>query len=261
MKQIGIHTLKNYVEYLGAKDISGGFIPPARWNEMVPILVNKMVAKYYGLPEQYQVGMPQPAITYESTQAVIDYLSQLKAEKVYQVANTGRVTLPSDYLHKSSAVVTIYKNTPVNEDDAPTADCCYNETVQVRKQGKVKYIQKWYPVTFVSEQERWTWLASSLRKPTQEFPIAVFVGSDELQFYPTDIKQAILIYIRYPKTPVWAYTINQGIPVYNPAGSQDIELPEILADEMAVTILERLGIVIREPGLVDWSRYVKNSGK
>ena len=43
MQNIGINTLYNYVAYLSAKDISGGYIPPDRWNEMVPILLDKMV--------------------------------------------------------------------------------------------------------------------------------------------------------------------------------------------------------------------------
>ena len=230
---------------------------------MVPILVNKVVVKYIGIPEQYQPGQPQPAITYESTQLITDYISQLKAEKVYlNIDDTGAVTKPSDYLYKSSAVCTVYE-VEAKTTDQVVAECCSGQTVQAPKSWKKKYIEKWYPVTFVSEPERWTWITSSLRKPTMEFPIGVFLGNDKIQFYPQNIKNAVLFYIRYPKKPVWNYTIdpNVGVPVYTPNNSQDIELPEVLADEMAVTILERLGIVIREPGLVDWSRYVKNSGK
>lgn len=260
MRTININTLKNYIEYLIAKDVAGGFLPPDRFNEMAPILVNKMVAKYYGLPEQYQPGQPMPAITYESTQTVIDYISHLKVEFPSQVDAFGKMTLPSDYLHKSSAAVTTISITD-DELKKVTADCCHKETVQVKKGGKKKIVKKWHPVTFVAEQERWMWLNNSNREPTRELPIGVFLGNDQVQFYPEDIKAVFFVYIRYPKTPVWGYNIVGGIPVYDQTTSVNIELPEILADEMAVTIMERMGFSIREPFAIDFSRYVKNSGK
>ena len=263
MQTIGINTLYNYVAFLSGKDIAGGYIPPDRWNEMVPILVDKMVRKYYGTPEEYQAGMPMPRIAYEVTQLVTDYISQLKVEQILSVPDSGKVVKPADYLHKSSIAVTNYDVLSEDEDDESetTADCCGSETVQKKRTANRRRIPlKWSPVTVVSENERWSWLNNSLRKPTMQDPIAVFLGNDEIQFYPEDIRTALLTYIRYPQKPVWNYTIIGGIPVYNPVGSQDIELPQICADEMAVTIMDRIGIVIREPGLVDWSRYTKTNG-
>lgn len=263
MQNISINTLYNYVAFLAGKDIAGGFIPPDRWNEMVPILVDKMIRKYYGTPEEYQPGMPMPRIAYEITQLVTDYVSQLKVEVTLSVPDTGRITKPLDYLHKSSIAVSNYDVFDSEEDDEEenTADCCDNETVQKKRTTNNRRIPiKWAPVTVVSENERWSWLNSTLRKPTMSNPIAVFLGNDEVQFYPQDIRSALLTYIRYPKKPIWNYNIVGGIPVYNPVGSQDIELPQICADEMAVTILDRVGITIREPGLVEWSRFVKANG-
>lgn len=262
MQNIGINTLYNYVAYLAAKDISGGFIPPDRWNEMVPILVDKMVRKYYGTPEEYQAGMPMPRIAYEITQLVTDYISQLKVETIINVPSSGKVTKPTDYLHKSSLAVSSFAiPDEQDEPDEVTADCCGNETVQNKKKKSQRTIPtRWVPVTVVSENERWSWISSSLRTPTMENPIAVFLGNDEIQFYPQDIRSVYLTYIRYPKRPVWNYNIVGGIAVYNPVGSQDIELPMICADEMAVTILDRVGITIREPGLIDYSRYIKTTG-
>lgn len=263
MQVININTLYNYVAYLAGKDIAGGFLPPDRWNDMVPILVNKIVRKYFGLPEEYQPGMPMPRIGYEITQVVTDYISQLKKEITFVVPPSGKVTKPDDYLHKSSMVVSGYSSSTSENEDAKTAECCDDETMQApkSKRKKTTVTKQWYPVTFVSENERWSWLNSSLRKPTLENPIATFLGNDEIQIYPENVKSALFTYIRYPATAKWNYTVVKGIPVYQPVGSTDVELPEICADELAVTILDRIGITIREPGVTEYARYIKNSGK
>jgi hypothetical protein len=263
MQIIRVDQLKRYIEYLAAKDISGGYIPPNDFNDSVAILTNKMVRKYYGLPEQYQPGSPIPAISWEISQLVTDYLSQLKPTVILPVDKNGIATRPGDYLHKSSIGVSWIKVVENTEAQTKSEECCdEGETIQTTKAklGKTQYDVTWVPVTVVSDNERYAWLGSELRKPTKEYPIAVFEDNDKIQFYPQNIKSVKFTYIRYPKTPKWNYTIVKGIPVYSATGSQDIELPFDCIDELAVTILDRIGITIREPGLVDWSRYIKTTG-
>lgn len=276
MRKINIDTFYQYVNWLAAKNISGGNIPPDIFNIAVPVCVNQMVRKYYGVPEQYQPGMPMPKVSYEITQLVTDYISQLKKEKILTVSNTGQATRPSDYLHKSSLSVSWVEVIPfTGEDDAVEGECCKchkshdccscddTPTLQTTKKKKAKSMLdvQWVPVTVVSDNERWAYLQSSLRRPTKEYPICTFLGADIIQFYPQNIKSAHLTYIRYPETPIWGNNLDpDGFPVYDPATSVDIEFPEICADEMAVTLLNRVGISIREPGLTDWANFNKQTG-
>jgi hypothetical protein len=263
MQIIGVDQLKRYIEYLAAKDISGGYIPPVDYNDSIAILTNKIVRKYFGLPEQYQPGSPIPGISWEVSQLVTDYISQLKPTKILSVDKNGIATKPSDYLHKSSigaSWITVVENT---DNDTLAEECCEEgETVQTTKAKSTKtmYDVSWIPVTVVSDNEKYSWIGSELRKPTKQYPIAIFEDADKIQFYPQNIKSVKFTYIRYPKKPIWNYNIIQGQPVYTALGSQDIELPEICIDELAVTILDRIGITIREPGLVDWSRFIKSTG-
>lgn len=264
MRTIDVNILKNYVQYLAAKDVAGGYIPPDRWNEMLPIVVNKIVRKYYGPPEEYQPGMPLPKISYEITQLVSDYISQLKVEAVLVISANGKSTKPSDYLHYSSLAVNKFISFTEEEkkdieERKVLSRCC--KTVQGKMEQSLNMVHStWRPVTVVPEKNRWAYLDSSLRKPTVRYPIAVFLGSDAIQFYPENLVAAHLTYIRYPLTAKWGYTITGGIPVYDSATSVNVELPEICADELAVSILDRLGITIRERELVDWSRYIKERG-
>jgi len=266
MRKVNVDIFYRYVDWLAAKNIVGGYLPPDTFNMALPICVNQIVRKYYGVPEQYQPGMPMPQVSYEITQLVTDYMSQLKVPKILPVDNSGYAAKPADYLHKSSVACSFVTISDNSEDDGvDEADCCDDEpTKQTTKKKAQKaattVYAKWIPVTVVTDNERWAYLQSTLRKPTKRFPICTFIG-DGLQFYPENIKTALLTYIRYPKTPVWAYTIApDGFPTYNPVTSEDIELPEIVCDELAATLLNRMGISIREPGLVDWANYVKKTG-
>lgn len=264
MREINVNTLKNYVQFLAAKDVAGGYIPPDRFNEMLPIVVHKMIRKYYGVPEEYQPGMPMPRISYEITQLVTDYVSQLIETVLLNVDTFGKAIKPEDYLHLSSLSVNsniVLTDEEIDdiESNKVVSKCC--ETVQSKYKSSVSKVKnQWRVVTPVAEKERWAILDSVLRQPTSQYPICVFLADDTIQFYPEYIKLAYMSYIRYPKKPIWGYTIVGGIPVYDPNTSVDIELPEICADELAVTILDRLGITIREPGLVEWSRYIKEKG-
>ena len=264
MRTIDVNTLKNYVQYLAAKDVAGGYVPPDRWNEMLPIVVNKIVRKYYGPPEEYQPGMPVPKISYEITQLVTDYISQLKEEALLTISTDGKATKPTDYLHFSSMAVNKFisftdEELKDIEENRAVSKCC--GTVQKKLETSLNLVYStWRPVTIVPERNRWAVLDSSLRKPTVRYPIALFLANDVIKFYPEDLKAAHLTYIRYPLTARWGYNIVSGVPVYDPATSQNVELPEICADELAVSILDRLGITIREPQLIDWSRYIKERG-
>ena len=263
MQTINIDKFYQYVNWLAAKDISGGNIPPDMFNIAVPICVNQMVRKYYGIPEQYRPGMPMPQVSYEITQLVTDYMSQLKVSKVLNVDKSGVAIKPSDYLHKSSVGASWVEVQPYTVGDLLDEDPC-TDTVPttVAKAKKSVLDVNWVPVTVVSDNEKYAYLQSSLRKPSKEYPICTFVGEDKIQFYPQNIRSVWFTYLRYPKTAKWNYTIGtDGLPVYNPTGSVDIELPQMCFDEMAVTVLNRVGISIREGDLSQWANITKNAGQ
>ncbi len=265
MRVIGIDSLYRYVQWLSGKDISGGYIPPDDFNNAVQILTYKMVRKYFGKPEDYQPGQPLPPIAYEVSQVVTDYISQLRPSVLLPVNNLGIAIRPADYLHKSSIGASWIEVENIDpSSDVDSKECCDGtETVQttVSKSKKPIYKIKWVPVTVITDNEKYAYLGSTLRYPTKKHPIAFFLDNDKVQIYPQDIKSVLFTYIRYPKVAKWNFTNQNGIPVYNPVGSVDIELPEICIDELSAWILSRLGLTIREGALTDWSNYVKSTGE
>lgn len=66
------------------------------------------------------------------------------------------------------------------------------------------------PIERVESQRLPGHLSSSVEPPDFEFPIyGEYDGY--LQFYPTNIGQATLVYLKAPVTPFWAYTLNGSV--------------------------------------------------
>jgi len=254
---INIDLFKQYVDFLAAKHQSGASYTPDEFNNVVPIAVNDIVRKYYGLSEEYKAGAPMPQVSYEITQLVTDYIGHLKVLSELTIDSNGRMTKPSDYLHKSSVR---FKKPYVNAVELIDTDndCC-DDTIQGNP-STTEIVYSEVEVRAVKDAEIGYYLDSKIRYPDKEQPICCFYDS-YIQFYPHDLKQATLTYLRYPTRSMWNYTVVDGYPVYTPTGSIDIELPEACMTECAVTFLTRLGIHIREEGLVQWSNYVKDTGK
>lgn len=265
---ININEVKQYTEFLAKKWQSGAIFAPDQFNLVIPNVVRSIVRKYYGIPEQYAPGMPMPAISADETQLVRDYLSTLKPSIDLAVTSLGTATLPADYIHKSRAVYKMQVTTKVNqvlvnaaqpEEDCGCDDDGSNPTVQGPEPRKNETVTKIRPVVFLPD-ESFDWRMSSvLRAPSKDYPIAKMIPGG-IQFAPQDLGSVEFSYYRYPIKPVWGYTTSGGFSTYNPLTSVDIELPEICAEEVVFSCLQRMGISIREPMLIQWADRQRQQG-
>jgi len=163
--------------------------------------------------------------------------------------------IPDDYRHKSSIRV---KAPVVKAIDVTAGDCC-DDTIQgVSHETEVEYRE--VDVKVVKDDEIGYYLNSEIVYPEASHPICCFYDT-YLQVYPTDLKEILFTYIRYPKRAIWNYTIANGVAVYDPVGSVDIELPEESMTEIAVTFLSSVGIHIRDGDLIQYSNFVKQKGQ
>jgi hypothetical protein len=262
---ININEVKQYAEFLAKKWQSGAILSPDQFNLVIPNVVRNIVRKYYGLPEQYAPGMPMPAISADETQLVRDYLSKLKPIVAMTINDQGVATLPDDYIHKSTATYLYSTTSAVNQillsAQAPECNDCDDEgsTIQGAIPSKNITTDTPKPVRFLSD-EQFDWaVASYIRKPTKEYPIAKMIA-DGIQFAPSNLGTVSFTYYRYPVNPVWGYTTAGGFNTYNALTSTNIELPEICAEEVVFTTLQRLGISIREPMLINWADQQRQKG-
>jgi len=264
---INVNTVKEQAELLAKKNQSGGYFTPADFNRTIPMVVRDIVRKYYGIPEQYQPGMPMPQIAFEETQLVMDYLSGLK-ETVPITKTLGFFPIPPNYLHKSSLRYKLQVITPTDKDALYAQgeeDCgCDDDaqgspTLQVASVPKATTVETWHPIKVLADED-FDWEAASItRKPTVRYPISRFQAA-KIEVLPTEISAIELTYLRYPLTPVWGYTAAGGFNVYNPVTSTNIELPEICSTEVVMRLLIYMGISIREGAITQWAENKKNTG-
>ena len=263
---ININEVKQYAEFLAKKWQSGAILAPDQFNLVIPNVVNNIIKRYYGLAEQYAPGMPMPSISAEETQLVRDYLSSLKTPVKLAVNDQGMAVLPTDYLHKSVATYTYSVTKKVNQvlqnAEGDNCDDCDDDGVNPTQQGtlvKNETIDIPKPIKFKSD-EQFDWdVASSLHKPTKEYPLARMVAGG-IEFAPKDLGEVNLIYFAYPPRPVWGYTTAGGFNTYNAATSTNINLPQMCAEEVVMATLQRLGISIREPMLINWADKQRQQG-
>ena len=259
---INVNEVKQYIEFLARKAQSGGTFTPNEYNLVLPRVVNDIVRKYYGVPEQYQPMRPEPAISAEITQLVRDYLSALKPVVTLKVTN-GIATLPTDYIHKISGRVREFINVPAevitHQCEDVHCDCGNDVSTPTVQKTTPKAQTKYYPLVFMSD-EQFNWAMNSVKRyPTTQFPIAR-MQSGAIEISPASITELEFSYIRYPKKPFWNSTSVNGQSTYTPNGSQDIELPDICGTEVVLAMLDKLGISIREQQIVNWADRARQKG-
>lgn len=142
----------------------------------------------------------------------------LRTLKTFATINTtsGVGDVPADYMYTTAIAL-----------PATTTDDC-DKTIDIE-----------VPVEVVDDDE-WTFRTiAQIKKPTLSYPICKFLKT-QMEFKPQVNYK--LYYLRYPVTPVFGYTITNGVPVYNPATSTQLELPDVTHEEVCNILLRYIGV-------------------
>lgn len=257
---ININEIKELVEFLANKHQTGASISPKDFNIATPSALDDITNYLYGLPQEYQPGMPMPRVAWEITQLVTDALSQLKPTVTLTVDSSGQATKPADYFHVSSINYFYYPAKETQDPDVPCEDDGTEQTTVLAKETVLPEVVM-RPVGIVDDAKWSTLLSSAIRKPTKYYPICKFNDQEKILFAPTDLKTVQLVYLRYPVKPVWGYTAPDMVnPVYDPLTSVNVELPPSWKNLLCYMILTKVGINIREPQLQQFAELMKTKG-
>lgn len=238
MKIDRIFTLVNFI----ANKHQRNYLAPSEFNSLLEMVQWQLFKERYGLPEEYRPGQPLPRVAFEVTQKVTDDMRIFKKKVVLNIAATGQVNYPSDYVHR----IGIRKNVALSSS--------------VDSDGNVTNTNRWVKVKLVDEDKLSYRLGSSIVAPSLEYPICVMQDT-YIQFYPLALQSVEFTYLRSPTTPVWAYTTGtNNRPVFDTGNSTDIEFPEETVNDFIIRILSKVGIHIREPQLVEYSELKKTQG-
>lgn len=102
-------------------------------------------------------------------------------------------------------------------------------------------------------------IKSSIFPPVAAYPIYREL-QNSIEFYPTNLTDVKISYLRLPATPLWNYTVVSSRPVYASSGSVHFEWQEQERETIVNMILSYLGITIREPQLTQFAELQEQKG-
>ncbi len=156
---------------------------------------------------------------YEQDNQLSDSMDVFLSDPISLTLTSGKYTLPVDFVHE------------VGEITSGTT----GRTVKRLTHSQLAYRRN-----------------SSLVPPSADYPICTFYKT-YIQFYPTDITNVKMVYLKKPVAPKYAYTIVSGRPVYDDANSIDVEWNDVDIGKIATKALVILGINLDDPLLVQYA--------
>jgi len=211
-----------FVNFCANKEQSGNTLSPSEANLLIPTAQLDYITNSLGISPEKNDGRPILLIP--------NNLRIFKTSVTLTVTN-GLATVPVDYMY----------TTALGLPATITDDCDNKKKVE-------------FPVEVVDDDE-WTFRSiAQIKKPTIEYPICKWHGT-QIEFNPQGNYK--LYYLRYPVTPVFAYTIVNGVPVYDSANSVQLELPDITHESVCDILLRKIGVNLSSEMLQNYAAQSK----
>lgn len=253
---INIDEFRQFVLFVMNKSGNGEIPTPEEFNRVVNQSIAEWTAKKIGNPQLYQPGRPIPPQSIDVTMRLLEDLRHLKESQEFfiasnseaQAGNYGRVILPngSNFLQPDGNFLPAYLffirlDAEFIKDASAVGDRELRPVV-IKTANQVSYRR-----------------ISKIAPPTKKYPIGEFYDT-YIQVYPVNVQKVMLTYLREPLTAVWAYTIVNNRPVYNAAGSTDIDVPYLNKNDLAMIYLKYQGINLSDMQLTAFADQMEKSG-
>jgi len=213
-----------FVQYVANKNQNGN-ITPDNFNLLAPIAQMSVINDRVGNLKKYRPHDPVPPYGWGISQKIREEMQALLVSTGIGINNsTGRATMPTDILYLDTIV-----------------------TANNRVATEVS-VDEWYKLNI-----------SVIKVPTVNNPVFSRVAP-EFRFLPFALTSASVFYIRKPTTPVWAYTIVSGRPVYNSGSSQGFELSETTHLEICAKILQTVGVNLDQASISEYAELQEQKG-
>jgi len=255
---LSVDNLYKKVEYIINVSRTGNRLGPAQFNSLMNEEQDNLFLQRLGLPETYPMGNPTPKVGYQTSKIHKD-LSPFKRKINVQLDGGGRAmnsAYPNDYYmdtaYRVRAIVPI-------ADDALNKECASNG-IYGGTQDQVYNVYE-IPVHHLDSDKIGHRLTSRNLGPKLWHPMAALYG-DHTQFYPIGAyTEVVMDYLKRPARGEWAYNSVSTIPVYDAAGSTDLEWDESLLNNLAFRICSRVGINLSKQEKVQYSEAKIQQGE
>ena len=194
--------------------------------------------KKIGLPEEYQVGMPLPRQAYEITRKIkmdlLPFHVEMGTTSPSLVVNDhGLAELPANVYYPSV----------------------------FRYRYMVGIAVKHRPIDIVNDLEWNERMRNSITKGTKKHPVCNFIGPKRVRFSPVDLRRVDFDYVKFPNRPVFAYNIDLDYIDYDETRSTQLEWDDVNIMDVISIFMEKLGVSIGSPDIVQYADKLKNTGQ
>lgn len=221
-----IDEIYRIVLYATAKNASQGYVSPDDFNLVIGQAQDSYVAYLLGSFQQYMPGRPVARVEFGQNTIIRTRLAPIIYWYDLSVDPDGFSDYPGDYL-QTDAMFT-YGN--------------YNRIRAVQQDSLYSYY-------------------NSVIDPIASNPIYILEDLG-FRFFPEDINQAKLSYVRNPPNMEWAYTLDgNGIPVYDPINSVQPVWDDASILEIIVRALAIIGVNLQLNTVMQYSMDIKNQGQ
>lgn len=219
------------VLFVAGKNLQQGYISPDDFNTVIMPLGQRSYLDYLlGEYQKYQLQRPIAVVEFGQNERVRDSISPLIYNSILPInSTTGISPRPSDYEYVD-AMWGIYGN---------------------------------YNIRFVQQDRLDSYIHSDV-DPVSQNPVYL-IRHEGFQFFPDrpfGQNQAKMSYVRTPPSIVWGYVLDSnGVPVYNPATSQDPVWSDTDMLEVIVRGLRAVGVNLQLGVLIQYAQEVKDKGQ
>jgi len=207
-----------------------GYVSPEKKIELAKLASYGLWLERLGLPEQMEFNSAVSRIAYARTKKIHLDLVPFK-EKVILSTGIGQVLwsqLPEDCYITNIRSINYVKETVDNADE------CNDCETAVTAQGIVKYRKANEDIDIIGE-DKWSYRTkSTIIKDDFCCPYSTYIDF----YFHNPVDAVEVTYLKKPQTPVWAYTIVNGEPVYNPTGSVHLEWSGLLLDAIVARMVK-----------------------
>lgn len=221
-----INEVYQLVLYATAKNASQGYVSPDDFNLTINQAQKSYVSYLLGSFQQYMPGRPVARVEFGQNTIVRTRLAPIIYWYNLSVNSVGYTPYPGDYL----------------QVDAMLTYGDYKRIRAVQQDSLYSYY-------------------NSVIDPIAENPVYILQDKG-FHFYPENITNAKLSYVRNPPDMVWGYTLDvNGIPVYNPATSVQPVWDDASILDIVVRALAIIGVNLQTNVLEQYSMSIKNQGQ
>ena len=203
-----------------------GNLPPDKFNAIINQGQYSFIDYLLGEFQQYQYGRAQARVEFGQNRTVRQRLTPVIYGYNLTVDSTGFAPYPGDY----------------QTVDAMWSFYGYN---------RIRYAQQNSLDSYVN----------SVIDPVATNPVYL-IEMDGFRFFPNDIAQAKLNYVKVPDKIIWAYTLDaNGRPVYDPVNSVDPVWYDTDCLEIIARALKMVGVNLQSAAILQYANDVKMNGQ